>query len=145
MSERWGHKKGEMRRELAPLAVGHCYHCETKKVTNVFCDLWEVWACMDCLARHHMLDHEDCKDPASKVAFEGAEPRRIYLSLTRYDGQMVSFMCQTGVKLEMEEHWLGTYVFFPGAMVLVLEDRAAINELILKALQVAPLQGPRHP
>ena len=136
MSDRWSKRKGEEWRELAPLTVGHCYHCETKRVSNVFCDLWEVWACNDCLAGHHRLDHEDCKNAASKVAVEpAAEPQKIYLSLTRYDGRRLSFMCQRGYKLDLEEHWLGTYVFFPAAMVLVREDRKTINDLILKALR----------
>lgn len=130
------HRQTETVRELKPLTTGHCYHCETKAVSNVFCDRWEVWACKSCLGQHHRLDHEDCKDLDGKsLSSEIAGPRKFALALTRYDGQTISFMCQVGQTLEMEEHWLGTYVFFTNAMVLVREDQEAINVKIQKALQ----------
>ncbi len=136
MTEPRRQAKTEVRRELQPLTTGHCYHCETKATTNVYCERWAAWACKNCLAQHHRLDHDDCKDTEQKgPTSDQSGPRLFSLSLTRYDGQAVSFMCQVGQKLEMEEHWLGTYVFFPSALVLVREDQQAINLKILKSLQ----------
>ena len=37
--------------------------------------------------------------------------------------------------MEMEEHWMGTYIFGSGSMILVSETRAEINEKILAGLR----------
>jgi hypothetical protein len=57
--------------------------------------------------------------------------------VTRYDGKKLPLLCKLGEKLEMEDHWMGTYIFAAAGVVLVLEVREAINELILAGLQNA--------
>ena len=136
MPEKTSTFSGQRPRELQPLDIGPCYHCDTKALTNVYCDLWRVWACKSCLTTHHRAHHEDCRGPALHgVESFQTRSRTFVLWLTRYDGHLFSLTCRLGLKIEMEDHWLGTYVFLPGAMILVLEQRGEINSLILDALR----------
>ena len=57
------------------------------------------------------------------------------IKVTRYDGQHLSLRCRLGGRLEMQDHWLGTYLFIGGGMILVTESRAQINERILDGLR----------
>ncbi len=93
-----------------------------------------MWSCAKCLVKHHRIDHEDCHKVEKKLK-EGSGEGYFSLLLTRFDGQVFSTICRRGMKLEMEDHWLGTYIFFPATLILVVEDRKTINERILQALQ----------
>jgi hypothetical protein len=124
-------------RELEPLDPGHCYHCETKAVTNTYCEVWRVWSCTDCLKRHHRAHHNDCRLEVPKALTPAPRNSHFRLYLTHYDGRPFSVLCRLGQKLEMQDHWLGTYIFFPDQMILCRETREIINKRILDGLQSA--------
>ncbi len=114
-----------------------CYHCGKKEVGNIFCLLWEIWACKNCMVNHHQIDHKDCRATVKNLLSQKSESKYFNLTLTRYDGTMFSILCRRGIELPMEDHWLGTYIFFPDTLVLVREDRTTINKKILDALRLA--------
>ncbi len=119
-------------KQLTKLDIGACYHCETRANSNTYCQLWDMWACKDCLQKHHRTDHETCKVEKEEKE-EGAS--YFLLTLTRFDGAMQRILCHRGEEVEMEDHWMGTMIFTPAGMVLVKENRETINRLILEGLQ----------
>ncbi|MCX6111271.1 MAG: hypothetical protein NTZ90_16875 [Proteobacteria bacterium] len=126
-------------KKLAALDIGVCYHCNTRSNRNVFCELWNVWCCDPCLQRLHRTHHQTCDvdATATKGPAQRHEARYFTLWVTRYDGRKLPLTCRLGDKLEMEDHWLGTYIFARGGMLLVTEDRATINEKLLLGLKAA--------
>lgn len=115
-----------------------CYHCDQKAVTNYFCETWKVWSCTGCAAKHHRAHHNSCDVIIPREAAEVYQgPKYFGVWFTRYDGQKISFRLKLGDKLELEDHWLGTYVLSGAGMVLVQETRDLINERILQGLALA--------
>ncbi len=117
---------------LVKLEIGPCYHCETRANSNTYCQVWEMWACKGCLAKHHKVDHETCR-VEEKEEVEGES--YFLINLTRYDGSTQRILCRRGEEIEMEDHFMGTMIFTAAGMVLVRENRDAINLLILEGLQ----------
>jgi hypothetical protein len=86
--------------------------------------------------KHHKAHHKTCVVEVEKGKLIGKQQRLYFTILvTRYDGQVVPLQCRLGEKMEMEDHWMGTYIFGSGSMILVTESRAAINEKILNGLR----------
>lgn len=116
--------------------IGACYHCEAKSGSNTFCEIWRNWTCASCMNKHHKAHHKTCVVEVEKGKLIGKQQRLYFTILvTRYDGQVVPLQCRLGEKMEMEDHWMGTYIFGSGSMILVTESRAAINEKILNGLR----------
>jgi uncharacterized protein YlzI (FlbEa/FlbD family) len=116
--------------------IGPCYHCDAKSSSNTYCEIWRSWTCGSCLGKFHKVHHKSC---AHEVDKKGLVSKRVQLyftiQVTRYDGKIVPLQCRLGEKMEMEEHWMGTYIFGSGSMILVSESRAEINEKILAGLR----------
>jgi hypothetical protein len=123
------------------VAPGPCYHCDKKAKINTFCETWRVWTCAACRDSEHRRHHQTCARVLVKRNDRepGVIPDKRYpffsIVLTRYDGRRVALQCRLGEKLELEDHWLGTYIFGAGGMILVAETRNAINRCILEGLQ----------
>ncbi len=120
------------------IKVQICYHCDKKSKAHMFCEIWETWTCRTCLEKHHRTHHTSCTLIIPKEQIKDAKPiirRKFRVYVTRYDGVRMMMMCVIGEKIEMEDHWAGTYIFFTGGMVLVNESRAEINERILFGLR----------
>lgn len=125
----------EMPSRPRPIKPAPCYHCDDKKATSAFCETWRVWTCYKCLEQHHRTHHVTCTLEVPKNAHEAKVRAYFTVWVTRYDGRKVPLLCRLGEKLEMEDHWMGTYIFANAGMILVLETRLMINERILEGLQ----------
>ena len=117
------------------LEIGPCYHCESKARTNSFCQTWRIWSCTACLISLHRTSHESCKVDIDKVAQDKPRSSFFLVHLTRYDGLYFPLRCRLGDKLDMEEHWMGTYVFGGNRILLVSESPREINDKILEGLK----------
>jgi len=122
-------------KDLVALDVLACQHCNIRSNANVFCEIWVVWTCIDCMRSVHRVEHTICIGKAEKNAEKDESPKYFTLWVTRYDGRKLPMSLRLGDKLEIENHWLGTYIFGGGGMILVTEDRATINERILLGLK----------
>ena len=127
-------------RALPQLQLGHCYHCDAPPPDNILCEVWNIWTCKQCRRTHHFVHHDSCSidtklpDPNKKNKYQRTN-RNFSIMLTRYNGHQFLMTCQLGQKLDMEEHWLGTYIFLPGSMIMVQEKLKTINDRILESLQ----------
>ena len=126
-----GEERRPQKREIGP-----CYHCDVKSNSNTYCDTWRVWTCGKCLAKHHRDHHKSCLVDIPKGHLVEKKQRNFFtISVTRFDGRPFPLHCRLGDKLEMEDHWMGTYIFGRGGMILVTESRNEINDKILFGLK----------
>jgi len=116
-----------------------CYHCDQRAITNSFCNTWRVWSCTACLAKHHRAHHSSCDVIIAKGSEDPVHNYVRYFSITftKYDGSQIQVRYKLGDKLQMEDHWLGTYILSSSGLMLVRETRDVINQRILEGLASA--------
>lgn len=122
-----------------------CYHCGTKKSALLYCELWMVTACKECMQINHKSHHKTCKrDIPKNISAEPPKRPMFRVTLTRFDGQKIGLLMRLGDSLEMEEHWAGTYILAPQTLLLVMEDIPTINKTILAGLRGVKFAGSRN-
>jgi hypothetical protein len=116
-----------------------CYHCGVRKLNLAECDIWGIKVCPSCIQSLHVPHHQSCRKDAPKkqqsLEMGGSGRTAFSLRLTHYSGRPLFLDCHRGTSMLLEEHWAGTYILFASGMILVLEDKQEINQLIIEGLK----------